>query len=88
MIAKKFTINCAVGLHARPASVLVDEAGKYKSDILMKHNTKQMSVKSIIGVMALGVKSGDDVELIVNGEDENSAMERLTTFFEQEIQSL
>jgi len=88
MITKEFTIDCHVGLHARPAAVLVDEASKYKADIVLRHKERQMSVKSIIGVMALGVKSGDRVELVVDGEDEMPAMARLSTFFEREIQAL
>lgn len=88
MLKRIFTINCSVGLHARPAAVLVTEASKFKSQITIQHKEKTSSIKTIIGVMTLGVKSGAEVELSVDGPDEEAALERLTRFFEEEILSL
>lgn len=79
---------CPVGLHARPASILVNEVTKFKSDIKLIYNSKEVSVKSIIGVMTLGVKTGDSIEAVVDGEDQELAMARLEKFFEEEIQHL
>lgn len=88
MLKKDFVIDCQVGLHARPATILVTEAGKFKSDIMIRHKEKKSSIKTIIGVMTLGVETGASIELTVNGEDEEQAMVRLTRFFEEEIQAL
>jgi phosphocarrier protein HPr len=88
MLNRMFVINCPVGLHARPASVLVAEAEKFKSKIILKFKAKEVSGKSIIGVMALGAGTGDAVEVIVDGEDQEQAMERLEKFFEAEIRNL
>lgn len=88
MLTKTFVLQCPVGLHARPASILISEAEKYKSDISIKYNSKEVSLKSIIGVMTLGIKTNESFELIVQGEDEEQAMARLETFFNEEIKDL
>jgi phosphocarrier protein HPr len=88
MLTKTFSINCSIGLHARPASVLVDKAGKFKSSITMKYKGTTVPLNSIIGVMALGVESGQNVEVIISGEDQEEAMIVMENFFEKEIQEL
>ncbi len=88
MLVRTFEINCPVGLHARPAAVLVSEAEKYKSEIVLRYKGREMSAKSIIGVMALGVETGGSIEVMVNGEDQEAAMKRLESFFEEEIRNL
>lgn len=88
MLTKSFVINCSIGLHARPASVLVDKAGQFKSDITMKYKDKSVPVKSIIGVMALGVVTGQTVEVTVSGQDQEEAMKVMEDFFEKEILDL
>lgn len=88
MLTKSFVIKCPVGLHARPASVLVAEAEKFKSEIFIKYKEKEISVKSIIGVMTLGAETGESIEVAVVGEDQELAMKRLEKFFEEEIEHL
>ncbi|NMA65765.1 MAG: HPr family phosphocarrier protein [Clostridiaceae bacterium] len=88
MLTKTFVLQCPIGLHARPASVLISEAEKFKSEISIRYNNKEVSLKSIIGVMTLGIKTNESFEVIVNGEDEEQAMDRLDTFFNEEIKDL
>ncbi|MGI6085384.1 MAG: HPr family phosphocarrier protein [Acetivibrionales bacterium] len=88
MLTKTFVLQCPVGLHARPASILISEAEKFKSDISIKYKTKEVSLKSIIGVMTLGIKTDDSFEVIVSGEDEKQAMIRMEKFFDEEIKHL
>lgn len=88
MIIKTFTITSPVGLHARPAATLVALAGGFKSDITLRHKDKAVSLKSILGVMTLGAGTGEQVEITVSGADQEEAMQRLTVFFEQELQEL
>lgn len=88
MLIRTFVLDCPVGLHARPASILVSEAEKFRSDIVLKCRGREMSAKSIIGVMALGVETGDSIEVMVSGEDQEEAMKRLESFFEEEIRHL
>lgn len=88
MLTKTFVINCAIGLHARPASVLVDKAGAFNSSITMKYKEISVPLNSIIGVMALGVESGQSVEVSIAGADQEEAMAAMEFFFEKEILDL
>lgn len=78
MTEKQFTITDEAGIHARPASALVGALGKFKSDITMEYNGKKVNLKSILGVMSLGVSSGSTVTIAANGEDEEQAIESIT----------
>lgn len=78
MVEKQFTITDEAGMHARPASALVGAVSKFKSDITIEHNGKKVNLKSILGVMSLGVPSGSVVTIAADGEDENEAIEKAT----------
>ncbi len=88
MLTNNFVITCAVGLHARPASVLVSIAEAFKSDIIIRFKEKEVPAKSLIGVMTLGAETGESVEITITGEDQEKAMERIMLFFEKELQEL
>ncbi|MDR3257278.1 MAG: HPr family phosphocarrier protein [Mycoplasmataceae bacterium] len=63
-----------IGLHARPASKITGEATKYKSDIKIILDGKEANAKSLINLMALGVKSNNKVEVQTRGLDEAEAI--------------
>ena len=88
MLTKTFTITSSIGLHARPAAILVSLAGTFKSDITLKFKEKAISLKSLISVLALGVESGSNVEIFISGEDQTEAMARLEMFFIKELAEL
>lgn len=88
MLTKSFVITCQVGLHARPASVLVSIAEKFKSDIAIKYKDKEIPAKSLIGVMTLGAETGESIEISISGEDQDKAMAHMEQFFEKELQDL
>lgn len=69
-----FVVCDPVGLHARPATVLVNKANHFTSDIKIVYNGKEMNLKSIMGVMALGVPTKATVEIIAEGDDEKAAI--------------
>ena len=69
-----FVVADPVGLHARPATVLVSAAGKVKSSITLNYNGKSTNAKSIMGVMAMGVPSKATVEVVAEGEDEEDVI--------------
>ncbi|MBR4497016.1 MAG: HPr family phosphocarrier protein [Acholeplasmatales bacterium] len=75
MVKKLFKITSESGLHARPATILVNVAVNYKSEIRLNALKKTIDFKSIMGVMSLGVYSGTTIEVIADGEDENEAIE-------------
>ena len=74
MTEKQFTITDEAGMHARPASALVGTVGKFKSDIQLEYKGKKVNLKSILGVMSLGISSGSTVTISADGEDETEAM--------------
>lgn len=64
-----------IGLHARPASKITNEASKYKSDIKILMDGKTANAKSLINLMALGVKKNNKIEIQAKGLDEAAAIE-------------
>ena len=81
----RYTITDEAGIHARPAGLLVKEAQKYVSKILLAVGEKQTEAKKLISVMALGIKSGQTVEVFIEGEDEEQALLGIKSFFEQNL---
>lgn len=84
MTTKQFTIISEVGLHARPATVFVQKASQYTSDIELEYNDKKVNVKSIMGVMSLGLTKDESFYLHINGDDEAEALAGIEELFEQE----
>jgi phosphocarrier protein HPr len=72
-----FIINNRVGLHARPASVFVREASKFKSAITVIHGDKQANAKSILSVLALGANRGTVISIRAEGGDAEDALKAL-----------
>ena len=83
---KKFTIIDEVGLHARPATILVDTAGKFAADITLEYNGRSVNLKSIMGVMSLGVPHNSEIVISAEGEDAGEALTALEkTLVEQNL---
>ena len=61
MVSQKVIISNPSGLHARPASVLVQAAGKCQSDVILVYGEKRIQAKSILNLMAAAIKSGSEV---------------------------
>ncbi len=70
MKTQSFVIKNKVGLHARPAAVLVQAANKFKSEIKLEKDGNEVSAKSILGVLSLGAEKGTVVVVTANGVDE------------------
>lgn len=77
MFQQEVTITNESGLHARPASIFVKEASKFKSNIKVVKNDKEYNAKSIIGVLSMGAVKGDNILIIAEGEDEEEAIDAL-----------
>lgn len=76
MINKKLLVSCPTGIHLRPAGVLSNTALKYKSDVsFMYKDGKIANAKSMFNILAAGIKCGDEIEIICDGEDESTAIE-------------
>lgn len=65
------------GLHARPASIFVREAGKFKSEIIVSNNNTTVNGKSIMGILMLSLSPGSQVTISAEGSDEIEAVETL-----------
>ena len=74
---QQFIITDEVGLHARPATLLVNDISKFASDATISVEGKSANLKSIMGVMALGVKKDHIVDVETTGSDEAEAMDAI-----------
>lgn len=88
MISKTLTIVNPSGLHLRPAGVLSQTAMKFKCDVIIESGEKRIIAKSVLNVMAAGIKSGTEINLICDGEDEAAAMETLSKAIESGLGEL
>ena len=88
MKESKIVVNNKVGLHARPASLFVQEAAKYKSEIKVStqdpdtQELREANAKSILGVLTLGVFQGMVITIRAEGEDEEPAVNGLLALVE------
>ena len=82
MLSKTLTVINPSGLHLRPAGVLSQTAMKFKSDIIIEYGEKRIVAKSVLNVMAAGIKSGAEINLICDGEDEEAAMKTMSEAIE------
>lgn len=78
-----FTVADPQGIHARPAGLLVKEAQKYESSIIITRGAKTGDAKKIFAVMALGVKQGETITVAVDGADEAMAADAMEAFFKE-----
>ena len=81
----KYTITDELGIHARPAGLLVKEAAKFSSKITIQGNGKNADLKRLLAVMSLGIKCGQEVTVTVEGEDEDAVAEKLENFFKTNL---
>lgn len=81
MIEKQYTIKNVQGLHARPASMLVQAAGQSKSIVMLVKEGKEFNAKSILGIMSIGAKKGEHVTIKIDGPDEVEADARIEALF-------
>jgi phosphocarrier protein len=82
VIVDKVIVNNKAGLHAKPASLFVQKANEFKSEIYIKKETTRVNAKSIMGVMILAVQKGDEIQIEANGDDEKRAIEQLKQMIE------
>ncbi len=83
MVSKELKITNGVGMHARPAGELVKIITGEKADVTIEYNGKTANVKSILNVLALGLKSGEAFTVSVDGENEEELLEKISDFAEK-----
>ena len=82
MVSQKVTIKNPTGLHLRPAGILCKEAMQFKSLITFTFRGNTANAKSVLSVLGACIKSGDEITLICDGEDEQGALRELVAYVE------
>lgn len=80
-----YVITDEVGIHARPAGLLVKEVKKYQSSITVSFNGKKADARKLMALMAMGIKKNDEVTISVDGDDEDAALIGVKAFFENNL---
>lgn len=81
----QYTIQDSLGIHARPAGMLVKTAAGFSSTIKVGNGTKEADAKKIIAVMSLAVKKGQEVSFTIEGEDEDAAAAAIESFMKENL---
>ncbi|WP_318504984.1 phosphocarrier protein HPr [Bacillus sp. T3] len=84
MVEKQYKVIAETGIHARPATLLVQAASKFNSDIQLEYKEKKVNLKSIMGVMSLGIGQGAEFKIIIDGSDEQDALQGLEDTLKKE----
>lgn len=80
MIQKSLTIKLESGLEARPVAMLVQVASQFESSVYLNSRDKRVNAKSIMGMMSLGLDSGEEVTVVADGSDEEQAVTEIEKF--------
>ncbi|PFP15649.1 HPr family phosphocarrier protein [Bacillus sp. AFS073361] len=81
MIERQYTITNEQGLHARPASLLVQMASQSKSAVILVKDQKEFNAKSILGLMSVGAQKGAQVMIKIDGPDEEETVSKIEELF-------
>lgn len=81
MHSKDIIVTNKLGVHARPAGMIVDITGKSKSDVTLEYENTKVNAKSILNVMMLAIAPGSTVKFTANGEDEEQVLAQLEQLF-------
>ncbi|MFC4558628.1 phosphocarrier protein HPr [Virgibacillus kekensis] len=85
MQEKTFTITAETGVHARPATLLVNKAGQFESEVEVSYNGKSVNLKSIMGVMSLGIPKGAEIKVSATGSDEEEALNGVSEVIKEHL---
>lgn len=77
MYSREVTVKNQVGLHARPATYFIQKANEFKATIWVEKDERQVSAKSLLGVLSMGIVRGTTITLKAEGTDEESAVNAL-----------
>ena len=82
MVSQRIIVKNPTGLHLRPAGILCREAMKFQSSVTFSFRNTTANAKSVLSVLGAWVKSGDEVEFICDGPDENEALAAIIKIIE------
>ncbi len=80
MVQKSIQIKLEEGLEARPVAMLVQVASQFESTVYINSDDRKVNAKSIMGMMSLGLASGEEVTVVADGNDEDTAVVEIEKF--------
>ena len=80
MISREVCFACDEETHMKSIALLIQKASNFESSIYIEKNDRRANAKSLLGVMSLGIDSGDQLKVIAEGEDEEAAVEVIVDF--------
>lgn len=80
LVEREVKVELETGLQARPAAQFVQEANRYAAHLFLEKDSKKVNAKSIMGLMSLAIASGEEIKLIADGPDEETALNHLCEF--------
>ena len=86
MVEKIVTIKNRAGIHARPAALLVETAGKFASNIFLEKDGEQINGKSVMGILTLAATYNAPIKIIAEGSDEEEAVRTISRLFENKFE--
>lgn len=81
MVSEKVIVKNRAGLHARPASLLVQEASKYGSSVFLVRENSRVNAKSIMNLLTMGASYNTELVVEVEGADEEEALQSIVSLF-------
>ena len=85
MFSKEIVVRCESGLHNKQATYFVQKANEFECNIWLESGSRKMNAKSLLGIMSLGIVSGNTVNLVASGSDAEAAIEALETLLLRDI---
>jgi phosphocarrier protein len=86
MVEQTVTIQNRAGIHARPSAMLVQTAKDFQSNIYLEKGNDRINGKSIMGILTLGASYGTELKVIVEGEDEQAALDAMVKLFNKKFE--
>jgi len=86
MTEKLVTIKNRAGIHARPAAMLVQTAGRFAARVYLEKDGERINGKSIMGIITLGATYNTPIRIIADGADEREAVDALARLFENKFE--
>ena len=85
MFNKEVVVRCESGLHNKQATYFVQKANEFESSIWLESGNRKMNAKSLLGIMSLGIVTGETVVLSASGADAEAAVEALELLLQRDI---
>lgn len=85
MISKEVIVRCESGLHNKQATYFVQKANEFESSVYLEAQNRKMNAKSLLGIMSLGIVTGETVVLSASGADAEAAVDALELLLQRDI---